>query len=155
PRGRVAAGRPIQPLRVTHPLLPPKLSARRIHLGPGHGRRCALAAVLVLIGAVAAAGCLPAPPPPPPPPPPLSPMTIGVTHSVAVRQTTFVDTTRATSPFGLYPGSSSRTLPTTIWYPSDGGGPFPLVVFAHGFGVTPTYYASLLPRIAAAGYVVA
>jgi dienelactone hydrolase len=82
-------------------------------------------------------------------------MTIGVTHSVAVRQTTFVDTTRATSPFGLYPGSSSRTLPTTIWYPSDGGGPFPLVVFAHGFGVTPTYYASLLPRIAAAGYVVA
>jgi dienelactone hydrolase len=82
-------------------------------------------------------------------------MTIGVTHAVAVRQTTFVDTSRGTSPYGLYPGSSSRTLPTTIWYPSDGGGPFPLVVFAHGYGVTPSYYSSVIGRIAAAGYVVA
>jgi predicted dienelactone hydrolase len=82
-------------------------------------------------------------------------MTIGVTHSVGVRQTTFVDSTRGTAAFGSYPGSSSRVLPTTIWYPSDGGGPFPLVVFAHGYGVTPSFYASLLPRLAAAGYVVA
>ena len=62
-----------------------------------------------------------------------------------MRQTTFVDTTRPTPPFGWYPGSPWRTLPTTIWYPSDGGGPYPLVVFAHGYSVTPATYANLLP----------
>jgi dienelactone hydrolase len=82
-------------------------------------------------------------------------MTIGVTHRVGVRQTTFVDSARRTAAFGSYPGSSSRRLPTTIWYPADGGGPFPLVVFAHGYGVTPAFYGNLLPRLAAAGYVVA
>lgn len=103
------------------------------------------------IGAVLAlVGCIP-----PPPPAPVGPMTIGVNHTVGVRQITFVDSTRATDAFGSYPGSSSRRLPTTIWYPTDGGGPYPLVVFAHGYAVTPSYYASLLPRLAAAGYVVA
>jgi fermentation-respiration switch protein FrsA (DUF1100 family) len=82
-------------------------------------------------------------------------MTIGVTHAVGVRHTTIVDTARPTSPLGAFPGSSSRTLPLTIWYPSDGGGPFPLVVFAHGYAVTPSFYSSLLRRVAAAGYVVA
>ena len=103
------------------------------------------------IGAVLAlVGCIP-----PPPPTPVGPMTIGVHHTVGVRQLTFVDSTRGTDAFGSYPGSSSRRLPTTIWYPTDGGGPFPLVVFAHGYAVTPSFYASLLPRLAAAGYVVA
>ena len=37
------------------------------------------------------------------------------------------------------PGSPSRVLPTTVWYPSDGGGPFPLVVFVPGFGATPRH----------------
>ncbi len=68
---------------------------------------------------------------------------------------TFVDSSRPTDPFAAYPGSPSRRLPTTIWYPSDGGGPYPLVTFAHGYGVTQSSYASLLPRLAAAGYVVA
>jgi acetyl esterase/lipase len=81
-------------------------------------------------------------------------MTIGVTHVVGFRQTTVVDSTRATSPLGGYPGSPTRAIPLSIWYPSDGGGPFPLVVFAHGFAVTPSFYASLLPKLAAAGYVV-
>lgn len=35
------------------------------------------------------------------------------------------------------------------------GGPFPLVVFGHGFAVTPSIYARLLRAWAAAGYVVA
>ena len=82
-------------------------------------------------------------------------MTTGVVHSLGTRQVTFIDTTRPTPAFGSYPGSSWRVIPTTIWYPSDGGGPFPLVVFAHGYGVTPQTYAPLLTRIAAAGYVVA
>jgi hypothetical protein len=101
---------------------------------------------------VTIAGCIPAPPPPPGP---LTPMTTGVTHTLTTRNVTFVDTTRSTPAFDAYPGSPSRQLPTTIWYPNDGGGPFPLVVFAPGYGVTPASYAPLLSRIAASGYVVA
>jgi dienelactone hydrolase len=115
-------------------------------------RRWALIAAAALALTIVATACMP---PPPAPPAPLSPMTIGVTHSVASQQFGFVDTSRPTAPYGYYPGSPSRSLPTTVWYPSDGGGPFPLVVFAHGFGVTPANYGALLSRIASAGYVVA
>ncbi len=115
-------------------------------------RRTALGAALLVVGALALAGCIP---PPPPAPGALTPLPIGVTHTVGVRQFTFVDTSRSTSAFGAYPGSSSRQLPTTVWYPSDGAGPYPLVTFVHGYAVTPSFYAELLPRLAAAGYVVA
>jgi dienelactone hydrolase len=39
--------------------------------------------------------------------------------------------------------------------PTTSSGPFPLVVFGHGFNVTPTIYARLLRAWASAGYVVA
>jgi dienelactone hydrolase len=63
-----------------------------------------------------------------------------------------------------------RTLTTYVRYPALGppfgtdlrnapaaaaGGPFPLVVFGHGFAVTPALYARLLQSWARAGYVVA
>lgn len=64
----------------------------------------------------------------------------------------------------------ARTLVTVIRYPAEGNparvdvrgappararGPFPLIVFGHGFGVTPAPYAPLLRAWARAGYVVA
>jgi fermentation-respiration switch protein FrsA (DUF1100 family) len=61
-----------------------------------------------------------------------------------------------------------RVLTTYVRYPAAGAagtaeiagappaqGPFPLVVFAHGFDVTPATYAALLDSWARAGYVVA
>ncbi len=39
--------------------------------------------------------------------------------------------------------------------PAGGAGPFPMVVFGHGFAVTPTVYAQLLRAWVRAGYVVA
>jgi fermentation-respiration switch protein FrsA (DUF1100 family) len=63
-----------------------------------------------------------------------------------------------------------RMLTTIVRYPALGpssrrdvpnapaaraGGPFPLVVFGHGFAVTPALYARLLASWARAGYVVA
>jgi predicted dienelactone hydrolase len=66
--------------------------------------------------------------------------------------------------------SGPRTLVTYVRYPALGapgetdlrnapaarsGGPFPLVVFGHGFAVTPATYAHLLQALAGAGYVVA
>jgi dienelactone hydrolase len=63
-----------------------------------------------------------------------------------------------------------RTLVTVIRYPAEGDparvdvpgarpakgrGPFPLIVFAHGFDITPSPYAALLDAWVRAGYVVA
>ena len=63
-----------------------------------------------------------------------------------------------------------RTLVTVIRYPAQGSpsggdlpgapparasGPFPLIVFGHGFAVTPAVYARLLRAWAGAGYIVA
>ncbi|GGL01452.1 hypothetical protein GCM10012284_40010 [Mangrovihabitans endophyticus] len=50
---------------------------------------------------------------------------------------------------------SGRELPTTVWYPKDGEGPFPLVVFSHGLTAQPSDYADLIKRWARAGFVVA
>jgi dienelactone hydrolase len=50
--------------------------------------------------------------------------------------------------------SGPRVLVTVVRYPR-GPGPFPLVVFAHGFELTPHPYARLLDTWADAGFVVA
>ena len=91
---------------------------------------------------------------------------------VGVRDETFVDTTRSTPANGVAPGAPNRTMVTTIWYPARAagggtpgaavpgaapdaaGGPYPMVVFAHGFAVGPQTYAALLAGWASAGYVV-
>jgi fermentation-respiration switch protein FrsA (DUF1100 family) len=52
----------------------------------------------------------------------------------------------------------SRPVTTVFWYPPAarrGGGPFPLVVFGHGFAARPSWYHRLLRGWADAGYVVA
>ncbi|MGI8862798.1 MAG: alpha/beta hydrolase family protein [Solirubrobacteraceae bacterium] len=56
-----------------------------------------------------------------------------------------------------FPGQprQPRTLTTIIRYPAQAAGPLPLVVFGHGFAVTPGPYAALLEAWARAGYVVA
>jgi dienelactone hydrolase len=92
------------------------------------------------------------------------------TYAVGTSTRTFVDSTRSTSANGSFGGAPTRTLPTELWYPAEGAagaapvadatpakdhGPYPLVLFAHGYAVTPDFYAPLLERWAAAGYVVA
>jgi dienelactone hydrolase len=101
----------------------------------------------------------PRPPSPRPPHPPFA---------VGERMVNFVDPSRAVQ----FPGQAPqpRTLLTLIRYPAQGSvagtdlaraaperaaGPFPLVIFGHGFAVTPGLYAQLLQTWARAGYVVA
>ncbi len=91
------------------------------------------------------------------------------TLAVGTGTTTYVDATRPTPPNGGAPGAPTRSMPTTIWYPATGPagaapvagappdlahGPYPLVVFAHGFNVVPSTHAAMLARWASAGYVV-
>jgi predicted dienelactone hydrolase len=88
--------------------------------------------------------------------------------AVGTRVLTFVDRSRTVQ----YPGRAPvpRTLVTIVRYPAVGppgggeiagarplrtAGPYPLVIFGHGFAVTPTIYAPLLRAWARAGYVVA
>lgn len=88
--------------------------------------------------------------------------------AVGYRVLTFVDHSRTVQ----YPGEAPapRTLVTIVRYPAVGpprggetadarplraAGPYPLVIFGHGFAVTPTIYAPLLRAWARAGYVVA
>lgn len=65
----------------------------------------------------------------------------------------FVDTDRPTISGGEVL-SGSRALTTWVWYP-DSPGPWPLVVFAHGYEVGPAPYAAMCRAWAEAGYVVA
>jgi hypothetical protein len=93
--------------------------------------------------------------------------------SVGITRCTFVDHSRgvlnySTSPFTVW--SRSRTLLTEIRYPTQyvAGAPaempgatplaqsggYPMIVFAHGYDVTPDTYAPLLDAWAQAGFVV-
>ena len=91
-----------------------------------------------------------------------------VNVAVGLRIETFVDRSRT---IRLANGTvEPRTLVTEVRYPAAGpagandvrnapaaraAGPYPLVIFGHGFDVTPAPYASLLDAWARAGYVVA
>ena len=93
-------------------------------------RACALVAVLVTAAA----------------PAPRAP------HAIRIRVVRFVDRSR-TAHF-TDGRTGPRELVTSIRIPG-GRGPFPLVVFAHGFALTPAPYRALLDAWARAGYVVA
>ena len=73
--------------------------------------------------------------------------------AIALRSFRFVDDSRvARFRNGTY---GPRRLLTYVRYPLSGRGPFPLVVFAHGFTATPATYTRLLDAWTRAGYVVA
>jgi predicted dienelactone hydrolase len=102
---------------------------------------------------------------------------IGAAHAadspsaVGMTTLTLVDTSRPTDANGSCAELPSRTLVTTVYYPAaagtpsgdaqpdatpdTAGGPYPLIVFAHGFGATADSYKDLLEHWASAGYVVA
>ncbi len=91
-------------------------------------------------------------------------------HAVGVVSRAFVDRSRVTPANGDEPERSARTLPTKVYYPATGGrggdagdnapadragGPYPLVIFAHGLAEQQSFLAPLIERWVAAGYVVA
>lgn len=100
------------------------------------------------------AASTPAPAPDAPVAPVAQPARPTTPLSVSAATLQFVDTDRPTVSGGETL-SSARTLTTWIWYPDSPGGPWPLVVFAHGYEVGPAPYAALCQAWAEAGYVVA
>jgi len=103
------------------------------------------------------------------PPRPKRPTRPGPPFAVGLEVLRFVDHSRLIRRSGRPP--RPRTLVTIVRYPAatrpagqvdaqgapaaGRGGPFPLVVFGHGYAVTPAPYAPLLRAWARAGYIVA
>jgi predicted dienelactone hydrolase len=89
-------------------------------------------------------------------------------YGIGIRTVTLVDASRPTAPNGVYPGAPDRTLVTDVWYPAGTfdpnerpnaaiaatGGPFPLIVRAHGFSGFKSDQRYLLRQLASWGYVV-
>ena len=122
--------------------------------------RTALAVLAVAVGATACASG--------PAPSSSSPSRF----AVGTLTTTIEEPGAGTPATGAVPGHAGRSLETTVLYPATGPvgptpvrgaeadvrhGPYPLIVFAHGFGTSPdlSSYIALLARWAGAGYVVA
>lgn len=91
-------------------------------------------------------------------------------YRVGVITENFLDSSRVTPAHGYVGARAGRLLVTTVLYPALGAptgapenhaspdradGPYPLVVFAHGFGANPAVYSAILDSWASAGYVVA
>lgn len=84
-------------------------------------------------------------------------------YAVGSHEFTFVDDTRSTPAHGSNPGSSVRSLLTLVWYPAttDGvdaapstAGPFPVVLYSHGFASNRSENVNLGAFLASHGYVV-
>jgi predicted dienelactone hydrolase len=90
-------------------------------------------------------------------------------YGVGVKTFTFVDSSRPTMANGSYPGAPDRTLVTDVWYPTDPsnfqselldaplpetGGPFPLMMRAHGFSGFRRDSKYLAQHLASYGYIV-
>ena len=76
-------------------------------------------------------------------------------HMVHSHDEVFVDTNRASQAHGEYAGESQRTLNATVWHPAQNqDGPYPLVIFSHGFSSTREGGAYLGEHLASHGFVV-
>lgn len=106
----------------------------------------------------------PTPVPTPDPTPGIGVVATGVGYF----EPTYVDSSRTTPPNRGDAGRDSRMLRSLVMYPAavegeadrpienaePAGGPYPLVLFAHGLGGHPEGYAEFLAAVASVGYVV-
>ena len=86
--------------------------------------------------------------------------------TAATMDITFEDKSRAVPATAKQPGAPSRTLVTTVYYPSSGpapllgtpplasGGPFPMLMYSHGYSSNRGEAARVATRLASYGYIV-
>jgi len=75
-------------------------------------------------------------------------------YPVLHRELELVDESRSTPSNHGTPGSSTRTLATSVWAPEGASGAVPLVVYSHGFTSSRDEAAPLAHHLASHGYVV-
>lgn len=91
-------------------------------------------------------------------------------YGVGTTTLQFVDHSRPTPANREAPGAPERHIPVEVWYPAatsaaapeerdaaldHAGGPYPLIMFAHGVSSLPRFSASYGQHLASHGYVVA
>ena len=74
--------------------------------------------------------------------------------AIQTTEATWVDPTRPTAANGDFAGSPDRTFPVTLWSPVDAEGPYPLLVYSHGFMSNRYGGSHLAEHMASHGYVV-
>lgn len=122
----------------------------------------------VLVGCSSGSGAKPTPTPPPP-------ITVDAAanrgqYGVGVTTLDLDDTTRPTVANRDAPASPDRRMAVEVWYPAAPsttspeqrdvpidatGGPYPLIIFAHGFTAFRRQSASYMQQLASHGYIVA
>ena len=122
-------------------------------------RRKSAALLVAVLASVTLPGCATlwsglGPQGPPPDTPSARRLARGV-HDVGSRDFSLVDRTRATAPNGEYPGTPSRTLETTLWYPKQATGALPLLIYSHGFMSYRRETEYLAKHLASHGFLVA
>jgi len=75
-------------------------------------------------------------------------------YAVATQELLLVDSTRPTARNRDVPEKPDRRFPSTLWYPDDFNGPYPLIVHSHGIVSNRTELAYLAEALASRGYVV-
>jgi dienelactone hydrolase len=83
-------------------------------------------------------------------------------YEVGTLELTFEDSSRPIAATEKHPAAPARTLVTTIYFPSGGGlvqraadgGPFPLLMYSHGYSSTRNEAAPVANHAASHGYVV-
>jgi len=167
----MVAPAPTDTIAATHRRYTAPVSSRMHRRRPNVQRRRALAAVVVVVALGVVLLALDGGSKTPSPPVTTGTTTTPVTPTSRPPSPPFaVGTVTLTLTEPAAPGGAVRTLSTTVRYPARGapgspdqagvpplrtGGPYPLVVFSEGFGISPEAYALLLDTWAAAGYVVA
>jgi dienelactone hydrolase len=88
-------------------------------------------------------------------------------HAVGVATLELVDASRPIAPNGEFAGAPERVITVELWYPAAGSavdeqrdaavdrGPYPLIIFAHGFTGTRIQSAQYTRHLASHGYIVA
>lgn len=83
-------------------------------------------------------------------------------YEVSTLELTFEDSSRPIAATEKHPAAPARTLVTTIYFPSSGGlvqraadgGPFPLLMYSHGYSSTRNEAVPVANHAASHGYVV-
>ena len=114
----------------------------------GMRKATTLAAALVALS-ICLVSCTP---PPPPPPPPITPVAVLRNQPVSTQTYFFTDFTARHAGVRRLPGlTGSRHPDLGLVSDEPRTRPYPLVMFAHGYGADPSTYAALLARIAERG----
>lgn len=80
---------------------------------------------------------------------------MGAETGIVMRRLQLVDMSRPTQAVFNFSGAPGRRLDTMVWYPADGRGPLPLIIYSHGTYGAPDNAMNIVEHLVRHGYIVA